>query len=38
MVASALLMDSESWFAVDVFEPKTTTTPNRAAINAEREV
>jgi hypothetical protein len=29
--ASALLMDSESWFAVDVFEPKTTTTPNRAA-------
>jgi hypothetical protein len=29
--ASALLMDSESWFAVDVFEPKTTTPPNRAA-------
>jgi hypothetical protein len=24
-------MDSESWFAVDVFEPKTTTPPNRAA-------
>jgi hypothetical protein len=26
--ASALLMESESWFAVDVFEPKTTTPPN----------
>jgi hypothetical protein len=24
-------MDSKSWFAVDVFEPKTTATPNRAA-------
>jgi len=29
--ASALLMDSENWFAVDVFEPKTTMPPNRAA-------